>query len=510
MLQKPKQKPKKTGFKFKRPHRTVDQGEAKRVRDALSVLSSECSYQEWIDIGMAIHSWDGGETGFGLWKDWSSQATEKTYAGEDGCRKHWHSFRRREHGIRLGTLFGMARAELDTQDSTHQPKRRRVPVIDVSDWLATAPSPIAPVIEGIIGSGDKLAIIGPSKARKSFFCLQLGLALASGKKLLAWRTRKHRVLMVQCEIRDEHYHRRVRRVAAAMGVSPENLEMLVFNGRGTAVDVDRIHWLAQICKAAVILIDPLYKVMSGDENSQRDMADFLAGLDNMAETTGAAVVYVHHDAKGRAGDRDSRDRGSGSGVLGRDYDACITLTPHADEPDAVVIETLLRNYPPQGAITATWDGCFRDAPDLLPLPETSRTAKAKRNRGPGIDELCEKALSVLADRTMRMGDFRSELHGALPVGEKRIRDVVNRLTGAGKITKTRERTQGGGILVSKVRQGLADSAIAEPADPTKPGQVRARHPLYKGAVPNLSLPPSKDSEPDGPIPDWLAEEGGEQ
>jgi RecA-family ATPase len=35
----------------------------------------------------------------------------------------------------------------------------------------------------------------------------------------------------------------------------------------------------------------------------------LAQFDRLAESTGAAVVYIHHDTKGAAGERDSRDPG---------------------------------------------------------------------------------------------------------------------------------------------------------------------------------------------------------
>lgn len=39
---------------------------------------------------------------------------------------------------------------------------------------------------------------------------------------------------------------------------------------------------------------------------------------------------------------ETRDRGSGSGVLGRDYDACMTLTEHRDQEDVLVLVTRAR------------------------------------------------------------------------------------------------------------------------------------------------------------------------
>ena len=134
----------------------------------------------------------------------------------------------------------------------------------------------------------------------------------------------------------------------------------ILNGRGYAtLTVEGVGAVAKNLGAQIIVFDPLYKFATGDENSAQDMKPVLASFDQLARDTGAAVVYVHHDPKGDASERDIRDRGAGSGVLARDYDAAITLTAHRDNPDTAVIHTLLRNHPPRPAFCATWmDGRF--------------------------------------------------------------------------------------------------------------------------------------------------------
>lgn len=106
--------------------------------------------------------------------------------------------------------------------------------------------------------------------------------------------------------------------------------------------------------ADLVVVDPLYKFHDGDEISAKDMKVPLKEFDELIARSGAALLYVHHDAKGTAGDRDIRDRGSGSGALARDYDANFTLTPHRDYEDAVVVETLFRNYPPRDKFSIEW------------------------------------------------------------------------------------------------------------------------------------------------------------
>lgn len=74
-----------------------------------------------------------------------------------------------------------------------------------------------------------------------------------------------------------------------------------------------------------IIIDPIYKVITGDENSADQMAHFCNQFDRVCAELGAAVVYCHHHSKGSQGSKRSMDRASGSGVFARDPDALIDL-----------------------------------------------------------------------------------------------------------------------------------------------------------------------------------------
>ena len=76
----------------------------------------------------------------------------------------------------------------------------------------------------------------------------------------------------------------------------------------------------------VIIIDPIYKVITGDENSADQMANFCNQFDKICTELHAAVVYCHHHSKGAQGGKKSMDRASGSGVFARDPDALLDLT----------------------------------------------------------------------------------------------------------------------------------------------------------------------------------------
>ena len=98
-----------------------------------------------------------------------------------------------------------------------------------------------------------------------------------------------------------------------------------------------------------IIVDPIYKVQGGDENSAEAIGRFCATFDKIAEETGASMIYVHHHAKGLQGGRKAMDRGSGSGVFARDADAIIDFTNLVLDPNEKELANYLRG-PKEGEV----------------------------------------------------------------------------------------------------------------------------------------------------------------
>jgi hypothetical protein len=275
---------------------------------------------------------------------------------------------------------------------------------DAARMVDQNPPAVDPILGELFDRGDKVPIIGSSKARKSFFALQLALCLASGRgELLRWKLpQPRRVLILQFEVKEAHYHRRVHHLAQALNITAADLgdRLAVASLRGHECPPSLMLSLARRHRAEVIIIDPLYKLATGDENLAADMKPLLAFFDRLAEETGAAVLYVHHNPKGTAGDREARDRGAGSGVIARDFDACIYLTEHRDHaPDAewLVVETLLRNYAPQSPFVIGWEeGRFEVVNQAEPVVKTS--ANRKTNGRLAASPADEVVLQVVAEQ----------------------------------------------------------------------------------------------------------------
>lgn len=123
---------------------------------------------------------------------------------------------------------------------------------------------------------------------------------------------------------------RFKDVYAALGLAPKRLENIdIWNLRGNSVPMDKL--APKLIRRAykknyiAVIIDPIYKVITGDENSADQMAHFCNQFDKICTELNAAVVYCHHHSKGYQGAKRSMDRASGSGVFARDPDALLDL-----------------------------------------------------------------------------------------------------------------------------------------------------------------------------------------
>ena len=194
------------------------------------------------------------------------------------------------------------------------------------------------MIEGVLRVGHKMCVVGPSKAGKSFLMIELALAVSEGKKWLGRSCAQGRVLYLNLEVAKNSFNQRLRSVNMSLG-NPNRLSgnLVVWNLRGRVVPLDRLvpKIERRIQKFGspfdLIIVDPIYKVLTGDENNASDMAKFCSYLDKLAFDCKSTIVFCHHHSKGAQGDKRSMDRASGSGVFARDPDALIDLLPLESE-----------------------------------------------------------------------------------------------------------------------------------------------------------------------------------
>ncbi len=203
-------------------------------------------------------------------------------------------------------------------------------LVSLDDFKDNLPNLPEELIKGVLRCGHKMLISGSSKAGKSFLLMELCIAIAEGKPWLGFQCKKGRVLYVNLEIDPASCIMRFMKIYDALGIKKQNMEnIVIWNLRGHAVPLDKL--VPKLIRRVrdqhydAIIVDPIYKVITGDENNASDMALFCNQFDKICTETGCATIYCHHHSKGAQGAKKAMDRASGSGVFARDPDAQLDM-----------------------------------------------------------------------------------------------------------------------------------------------------------------------------------------
>lgn len=188
-----------------------------------------------------------------------------------------------------------------------------------------------PLINDVLREGHKMLLAGSSKAGKSFALIQLCVAIAEGTQWLGnFQCTQGRVMYVNLELDRASCLHRFKDVYTALDLPPDNIGNIdIWNLRGKAIPMDKL--APKLIRRAnkknyiAIVIDPIYKIITGDENSADQMAKFCNQFDKVCNELNCAVIYCHHHSKGGQGMKRAMDRASGSGVFARDPDAILDM-----------------------------------------------------------------------------------------------------------------------------------------------------------------------------------------
>ena len=308
------------------------------------------------------------------------------------------------------------------------PQKPEMPKPVQLDSVWKDPPPVAPeLIEGVLRQGHKMIISAPSKAGKSFALMELAFAIAEGFKWFGSKCMQGKVLYINMEIDDPSCYQRFRSIYEALGMNIDNHvgNITVWGLRGFSMPITKLTPLI-IAEAkhdyAAIIIDPLYKVMDGDENSNSDVGQMVGKFDRIARETGASVIYAHHFAKGTGGDRSAIDRAAGAGAFARDPDAILTMTELSVQTgedsgrSAWRMEYILREFPRHKPVSFWWEYPLhridRDLDEEVVETSATRAEKAKKLvKDKALKERNERVRSVVEriqkdDGTFTLTEFR--------------------------------------------------------------------------------------------------------
>jgi hypothetical protein len=162
------------------------------------------------------------------------------------------------------------------------------------------------IVKRLLLAGSLFVVFGESNSGKTFWVLDLALAIAAG---LEWRGRPTRKGLVVYVAGEGAASVRAR-VAAYRTAHPEISDGLPFAIIPQAVDflnpeavstlIETIRAAESKCgeKCVMVIIDTFARAMAGgDENSAKDVGFAVAGADRIRAEIGCCVGFVHHCGK---------------------------------------------------------------------------------------------------------------------------------------------------------------------------------------------------------------------
>ena len=277
------------------------------------------------------------------------------------------------------------------------------------------------LVEGLWGWPAVGFIGGTPKASKTWLALELAVAVASGRPCLG-RFPVHKrgpVLLVAAEDSPADIRQRVQAIAKARDVNLDTLPVGLITETGLMLDQPdwqrRLRITLARTKPRLLVLDPMVRLHTGDENSSADISELLGFLRSVQRDHQVAVCLVHHVRKAGASQPGQALRGSGdlhawidSGLyMIKKKDGLQLHVEHRSNPSPEPVRLKLEQDPPRLEVIGE-----------LEQPDD-----------PTHEGLDQRVLEALRRQPMN----RTDLRQALRIRNETIGGALRRLEGRGSI-----------------------------------------------------------------------------
>lgn len=187
------------------------------------------------------------------------------------------------------------------------PVERFVPA---GEFFASDEPPPEWIVTNLIPRHARVMFWGHGGAYKTWAAIDVALSVTSGLDMLDRFpvVRPGRVALVSREGTPAALRHRFRKLAAARGLDPAALALffqLVTPQLDQAGDQNLLLAHLKALKPEILVLDPLRKLWSGDENSPSEAVRVTGFLDRIIDEVGSTVIVVHHAAMGDDDDKRS-------------------------------------------------------------------------------------------------------------------------------------------------------------------------------------------------------------
>lgn len=327
---------------------------------------------------------------------------------------------------------------------TQQSRSRAVDSITPYEvtWLATMGETVVQefLVQNFLLAQSLFVVYGESNSGKTFFILDLALAIASGGVWRGLAVRKGLVVYVAGEgaasVRNRvaaklRVHSLSKDIPFALIGEPVSL----LEANSVASVIETIHRAESECgeRAVLVIFDTLARsLIGGDENSAQDIGVVVAAADRIRTATGAAVCLVHHSGK------DPSKGARGSNALRCAVDTEILVEGQTGTRNAVTAKQrdlpIGASYPFELRVVELSDGVTSCVVEpLATAPSPLRRKGWGKNQIAAIQALKEWARCHATAAVIDSADL-SQLLNAQGVSSKRKPEVLDSLVNAEVLT----------------------------------------------------------------------------
>lgn len=172
---------------------------------------------------------------------------------------------------------------------------------ELDDFLKwTPPTLVSIVTNGLMYSGTKVIIYGKYKSLKSMLATRFCMSVSQGKPWMGFETSKSSVMYLQLEVPNPMLQKRIAKMSLLLDAAHEPFYIWT----EPTIKIDTIEGYGRIeeqivkFKPKVLVIDPIYKIMTGDLLNTKDVQTLTDWIDRLIDKYQLSILLVHHTRKG--------------------------------------------------------------------------------------------------------------------------------------------------------------------------------------------------------------------
>lgn len=293
------------------------------------------------------------------------------------------------------------------------------------------------IIEGLLRRCEVATLVAPPKCGKTWLAYHLVFSILSGRSFIRedWKCRPGKVLIFDNELHPETLSHRLTTVRSEMKLDPDiddNLRVVPL--RGNWMDIKGIKNTLKMNMEwgpSLIVFDALYRMYweGFSENDNAHMSQLVNLLDQYADMMQAAIICIHHSAKGNHAEKEIHELGAGGGALGRAVDTCMGLRSHETQGQ-YVFEAELRTWKRVESCVMKWEHpswAEVVGEDPTQLKGGKKVKQSRKEKPTEADYTAEALAGYMRDDWMPLSSVAAVLERERNFSRESARELVNRV-----------------------------------------------------------------------------------